>query len=297
MKNLLIRIGLTSLLVSMMLAVGIGTRTDAAAAPPRATTAQVRIVHTALDIPPVGLVANNAQVLSEIQYKGISSLVSLPTGQQSLRLTLGEDAQSSINVPIKLESGQTYSLLVAGTKADVSVKVLQDDLSPVAAGQARVRAVHASPDTPAADVALQQGRVLFPNLAFTDSSSYRAIPAATVDVELRPAGSSKVVAAVPQLALEAGKVYTVYAVGLSSGSPPLSILPVVDVAGTAGATTTTGTGTGTGTGSGTTGTTGTTGAGSTGSLPQTGVPSSLWLLLVGAFVILLSGTMLRRLYR
>ncbi len=286
MKNLLIRLGMTSLLVSMMLVVGIGTRTEAAASPVRATTAQVRIVHTALDIPSVGLVANTQQVLSEIQYKGISSLVSLPTGQQSLRLTMGEDAQSGVDVPLNLASGQTYSLLVAGTKSDVSVKVLQDDLSPVAAGQARVRAVHASPDTPAADVALQQGRVLFPNLAFTDSSNYRAIPAATVDLELRPAGSSKVVAAVPQLTLEAGKVYTVYAVGLSSGSPPLSILPVVDVAGPGSGTATSGTGTGTGTGTG-----------STSSLPQTGVPGSTWLLLVGAFVILLSGTMLRRLYR
>lgn len=278
MRRTATRIGLVGLLVLAWLVAIVGTRA-VAAAPPAATTAQVRVVHAALNVDPVNVAANNQPLFNEVAYKQVSALVSLPTGQQSLKLTMGEDAQAVLDVPLMLAEGQTYTVLVVGTRSDISAKVLQDDLSPVPAGQARVRAVHASPDTPAADVALRGGAVLFANLGYTDSSHYQDFPASTVDLEVRPAGSKTVAASVPQFTIEAGRVYTVVAVGSSQGAPPLSALAVVDKVSTASTGNTGGTGTG---------------AASTNTLPTTGVPGSDVGLLLAAIIVLLSGAMLRR---
>jgi hypothetical protein len=105
-----------------------------------------------------------------------------------------------------------------------------DDLSALDAGKARLRVIHASPDAPAVDVAAKGGAVLVPNLAFPNASDYLTVDAMTVDVEVRAAGTNTVALEVPGLNLEAGKVYTVYAVGLLSGTPALGVLPVVDSA-------------------------------------------------------------------
>jgi hypothetical protein len=83
---------------------------------------------------------------------------------------------------------------------------------------------------PAVDVAVKGGAVLEPSLAFPNASDYLTVDAMTVDVEVRAAGTSTVALAVPGLTLEAGKVYTVYAVGLLGGTPALSVVPVADTA-------------------------------------------------------------------
>jgi hypothetical protein len=91
---------------------------------------------------------------------------------------------------------------------------------------ARVRVVHASPDAPAVDVAVAGGDVLIENLAFSEASDYLEVPAGSYDLEVRPTGTTDVALDLPGVALEAGMVYSVYAIGHVSDST-LSVLPIV----------------------------------------------------------------------
>ena len=190
--------------------------------------ARVRVIHTAFDAPPVDVYQEDSVLFSQLGFAAASAPVELPPGSHRLKLTSAGESDSLAQAALTVESGKTYTILVAGRRSDITTKVLEDDLSPLGAGKSRVRVVHTSLDTPAVDVALQGDQVLFPNLGYTDVSDYRTVDAATIDVELRPAGSTTAALTVPDLALEAGKVYTVYAVGLSNGPPPLSLVPVVD---------------------------------------------------------------------
>ena len=83
-----------------------------------------------------------------------------------------------------------------------------------AEGNVWVRFFHASPDTPAVDIALTGGDVLIPNVDFQQGSEYIEVPAGTYDLEARVAGTMTVGLALPGVMLEAGMVYTVYATGL-----------------------------------------------------------------------------------
>ena len=90
---------------------------------------------------------------------------------------------------------------------------------------ARIRVVHASPDAPAVDVAVRDGDVLIENLVFPDASDYLSVPADTYDLEVRPTGTTDVALDLPGVELEAGMVYSVYAIG-HVGDGSLTVLPV-----------------------------------------------------------------------
>src|SRR3712207_3573776 len=94
--------------------------------------------------------------------------------------------------------------------------VLLSLAAPVAAapGTARLRIVHAAPDTAAVDVFLDGARVLT-NVAYASIGDYLEVPVGTRKIAVTPAGqgiSEAVITAEP--VVEAGKAYSVAAVGL-----------------------------------------------------------------------------------
>lgn len=81
-------------------------------------------------------------------------------------------------------------------------------------GNAMVRVIHASPDAPAVDVFVD-GQAALTNVSFYTASEYLELPAGAHKLAVAPAGQGEgaaVITANPTL--EAGKAYTVAAVGL-----------------------------------------------------------------------------------
>jgi hypothetical protein len=68
------------------------------------------------------------------------------------------------------------------------------------------------------DVALQGGAVLFGNKAFKESTEFTPLDAGTYNLEVRLAGTTTVVLPLPNITLQAGKIYTVFARGFVGGS-------------------------------------------------------------------------------
>lgn len=90
-------------------------------------------------------------------------------------------------------------------------------------GQAKVRAVHASPDAPAVDI-LVDGNEAFSNAPFTGITDYASLDAGTYNVQVVPAGASEPVVIDADLDLEAGMAYSVVAAGELSNIEPV-VLP------------------------------------------------------------------------
>jgi hypothetical protein len=133
-----------------------------------------------------------------------------------------------INADLDLVVGQTYTVAAVGLVAEIEPLVIIGDRTLPAAGQAHVRFVHASPGAPAVDVAVAGGDVLFENVAFQGSEEYLPVPAGTYDLEVRLTGTDTTVLTVPGVALEEGRVYSIFAIGLAEGTPELQALLLVD---------------------------------------------------------------------
>jgi hypothetical protein len=70
--------------------------------------------------------------------------------------------------------------------------------------------------------------VLFSDLSFPNALGPSPVDAGTYDLEVRAAGTSTMALEIPGVAVQAGKIYTVLAVGLLEGEPALEALPIVN---------------------------------------------------------------------
>lgn len=91
---------------------------------------------------------------------------------------------------------------------------------------ARIRVVHASPDAPAVDVLVNDGKVL-EALPFKEFSEYLPVPAGRYDVKVNVSGTSTTVLSANPM-LEAGKFYTAMAVGFVGKAPALELVLLAD---------------------------------------------------------------------
>ena len=195
----------------------------------QAGQARLRVVHASPDAPPVDVVVDGNTAFSNVAYKDITDYRSFAAGARNVTFvpTNGDQA-AVINIDVDLQADTDYTVVAVGELASIEALVLVDDNSAPATGQARVRFVHASPDAPAVNVRLQGGSELWSNVEFKGVGNYLSTNAGTVTLEVLDAGTNQVVLTVPNTTLNACNVYTIYAVGLTSGEPPLEAITSTD---------------------------------------------------------------------
>lgn len=108
--------------------------------------------------------------------------------------------------------------------SSVLVLVLVFATTALAAGPARVRVVHASPDAPAVDVWVNDAIIAFSNAPFKGITDYAELDAGTYNVKVVPAGAMEPVVIEADLDLAADTDYTVVAVGQLAAIEPLVLL-------------------------------------------------------------------------
>jgi hypothetical protein len=190
--------------------------------------ARVRAVHASPDAPAVDILVNDGVAFANAPFKGITDYAQVDSGTYNIKVVpTGATTPVVIEADLELK-GNDYTIVALGKLADIEPLVLIDNNSAPAAGKAHVRFVHASPDAPAVDIAVKGGPVLFSNVAFKGVGDYLPVDAGTYDLQVKVAGSETVALDVPGLALQAGTVYTVFAMGLAGGEPALMAVPSVD---------------------------------------------------------------------
>jgi hypothetical protein len=192
--------------------------------------ARVRVVHASPDAPAVDVWVNDSiTAFSGAPFKGITQYATLDPATYNVKVVpAGAMEPVVIEADLELAGGTDYTVVAVGLLADIEPLVLVDNNSLPAAGKAHVRFVHASPDAPAVDIAVQGGPVLFSNVAFKGVGDYLPVDVGTYDLEVRLAGTETVALSVPGLALADQTVYTVFAMGLAGGEPALAAVPSVD---------------------------------------------------------------------
>ena len=183
--------------------------------------AQVRVAHLSSDAPNVDVYVNGEPVpaLTNVPYGTVSGYLPLPAGTQQVTVYATGDASAPvIDTPVELAAGGTYTVAAIGLVSDASLtaQVYEDDLAAPAAGNAKVRIVHASPDAGPVDVATADGTYLVSGLGYPSASPYAQVPAGTYDVNVLAAGTGTVAISAPGTSVAAGGVYTAVATGTAS---------------------------------------------------------------------------------
>jgi Domain of unknown function (DUF4397) len=203
------------------------------AAGAQADPARVRVAHFSPDAPAVDIYVNDDKVLSDVPYKTVSDYLELAAGSYDLAVRPAGAAATSdpvIEATAEVEAGQAYTVAAVGALADIALEVFGDDLSAPGAGKAKVRVIHAAPEVPAVDVAVEGGPTLFEAVEFPSATDYAEVDAGTYPIQVKAAGGDDVLLEA-SLEVEAGTIYSVAAVG--GAGKDVELLPIVDATGAA----------------------------------------------------------------
>jgi hypothetical protein len=195
------------------------------------SSAHIRVLHASPDAPAVDVWVDGSKVLDNVAFKGISGYLSVPGGAHQIQVYAhGSVVSPVIDATPSFAAGSWYTVAAVGKLASIAPAVFIDNVSPTS-GMAMLRVIHLSPDTGAVDVAVSgqtPAEAPVKNLSFPNASGYLTLPVSTYHFEVRPTGSSTVALDLPGVALAAGTNYTVFAVGLSDGNVPLSVVVTAD---------------------------------------------------------------------
>jgi hypothetical protein len=217
--------------IALLAALIAGAAIFASTASAQSSDARLRVLHASPDAPAVDVYLDGAEAISDLAFDDITDYVTVPAGDHNVQVfaaSANGTGDPVIDADVTLTGGTDYTVAAVGLLANIEPLVLVDDNSDPAAGQAKLRFVHASPDAPAVDIYADGAGVVVPNASFKDASGYLDLDAATYDLEVRAAGTETVALDLPGITLEAGKTYTAFAVGLLDGSPALNAKLTVD---------------------------------------------------------------------
>lgn len=195
----------------------------------RSPASYIRILHASPGSPAVDIYINNNPTIRGIAYRGFSNYLPLSSGSYNIKVyTAGSQGRPIIDTTLFIPDGIIYTIAAIGTLPNVSLLPIEDTRRPIVQGRTLLRFAHLSPDAPAVDVTLSDGTVLFKNVGYKQIARYITVNPGKYRIQVRATGTDNIVLDVPNVRLLPNKFYTIYAVGLTSGNPPLQVLIPLD---------------------------------------------------------------------
>lgn len=181
--------------------------------------ASVKVIHASPDAPGVDLLVDNTVAGTNLTFPNNTGYLEVNAGTRNVKVNATGTSTTVIEANLNLMENKNYSVFAVNALSSIEPLVLEDDLTNPASGKAHVRFVHLSPDAPAVNITLTDGTIVFGNVAFKGSIGFTPLDAGTYDLQVRDAATNTaVVLSLPNITLQAGKIYTVFAKGFLAGS-------------------------------------------------------------------------------
>lgn len=180
--------------------------------------AKLKVINGVFDDPAYTVSVNGTALSSTaLDFRTSTAYTSIPSGASELVVT--EQATGKVVSKTQLSTAANASvsayLAPQTSSAAKSVLVIQDDFTPPAANKAKVRFVNLSPDAGSLDLTLNGQPVPSgTNIGFKGFSPFVEVdPSTAATLQIKQTGTGKVLATTANVAVAAGKFYTLWAVG------------------------------------------------------------------------------------
>lgn len=179
--------------VAVLLPLVVGTPAAAATEGGGAGQGWARVAHLSPDTTTVDVALTAASggrtvfEVDDVAYGDVSDYWRLPVGSFLIEMTPSNganDAAPAISELITVTEGRPITLAVLGTNANLTTKVIDDDLTAPADGQARVRVLQASTVADSVDISTTTGVVIASGAAKGEVTGYATVPSGPWDLRL-----------------------------------------------------------------------------------------------------------------
>lgn len=193
------------------------------------TESYIRILHASPDAPPVDIYVNEKLIASNIAFKTFTEYYPLNPGVYNIKLyPTGQRQTPVIDRDLRVPPNGIYTVAAINKLSDIMLYPILDTPMPIPSGMVYVRFIHLSPGAPNVDVKLADGTTLFEDVKYKEVTDYILVSPGTYAFNVYPTGADQSILYVPNQTLKANRFYSIYAVGLAGGQPPLQALLPLD---------------------------------------------------------------------
>lgn len=173
------------------------------------------------DAPDLDILINNRPANNQpFKYTNFYSYSRFTPGEYEFKITPANAANVLTDITHTFEKDAVYSMFTVGRYQNLEIMVVKDSIATPESGKAGIRVVHLSPDAPAVNIATTGtgAATLSENLDFKDITSFIQVAGGTQSFQVTEAENNEVLLSVPNLNVQAGRVYTFVLRGFST--PP-----------------------------------------------------------------------------
>lgn len=189
----------------------------------------VRALHASPNSPAVDIYLNDTKLVENLSYEEFTEYLSVTPGNYTVKIYPAGNTNNLIlskNVTIPPNSISTTAIV--GMLPNISLVPSAEPKGPIIPGKLFLRFGNLSPNSPNLNLTLANGTVIFRNVAFKGVTDYASLVPGIYHFQLRDASTNKVLLDAPNIRLRENRFYSIYAVGLIGGNPPLRILIPLD---------------------------------------------------------------------
>jgi len=226
------RLTAAALAVGAVALVGAGlAAAPAAAAPAAAPTGWVRLGHLSPDTAAVDIYLSPygqraTSILRKSAYGTLTPYRDLPQGFYTVAMReagAAADAPPMLTANVRVAPGKAYTVVALGRQAELRANVLTDDLTPPAAGKARVRLIQAATTATSVDVVAVGGPVIAKDVQYGTATGYAEVPEGRWTLQVSAAMQGRALGS-PTLDLRAGAVHSLLVVNRPGGTVDVRVM-------------------------------------------------------------------------
>lgn len=188
-------------------------------------TSNLMIVNASPNGGSVDASANGSVIVTNLAYPSNSGYKAVASGTTNIIVTQSGTTNQILNGTLAMSADSYYTLYVIDSAHERKATYTQDDLSAPSSGKAKVRLLHLSPNSPNVDVTINgNSSAAFNSRGYNDIASnasffnFTEVDAAGLNLQVKLTGTSTVLATIPTINLQAGKIYTLIIRGFSGGT-------------------------------------------------------------------------------
>lgn len=204
--------------------------------------ALVRFIHAVPSLAAVDLFATDTKMFVETRYKAVTPYSEVSANNQVFRLRLAgqEGAEALAEEKLGFSAGGHYTVIAVPRNApaifskstgqsSAELHSISDIFVAPASGKTKVRVIDASPDLGEVDIYVTgRTEALLKGAKFASETNYAEVEPIQGVIEVRRAGENAATLKLPDVRLEAGKLYTIIVVGQTKGTAKLESIIVED---------------------------------------------------------------------
>lgn len=195
----------------------------------RVPSSYVRVFHASPNSPGVDVYANEKLVAKDLKYKMFSPYLKVPSGEYNIKVyRAGTVRRPLIDTKVSLTPNTIYTVAAINKLESIQLFPIVDSKTAIKPGKTNIRFIHLSPDAPAVDISLRDGKILFSNVSYKGVTNYTTVDPGKYTLLVKAVGTNEVVLTVPSITLRPGLNLSIYAVGLAGGKPDLQLLIPLD---------------------------------------------------------------------